>query len=142
MLLAALLGFAGGYLLHTDAHPTATASVRFDGVHAFYAGPAELKAGTALTITARSTVPGASVVVSRLDPAPSYEQLLRDVATANTSAAVMPLSYVHHVATLTTDHARAVVLHDTGVYSIWVGPVTGPAAGPSVAVAAVVRVSG
>ena len=149
-VIALLAGLVGGYLLRwgtersassTPSTTPATATVVFDGVRAGYDGPTTVKAGTMLNVSLASTVTGATVAISRLDPAPSLNQLVRDVAAANTSPAAMPLAYVHHVATVTTAEPRAITLTRAGTYSIWAGPVAGPAAGPTVAVAALLHVT-
>ena len=120
---------------------TATGAVHFDGAHASYTGPAEVKTGTTLVLTLVTTAKGASLVVSRLSPAPSWATLTRDLATANTSPTAMPLGYVHHVATVDATSPTAVTLTRPGLYSLWAGPLTTPSPA-SVALATLVRVSG
>lgn len=124
-----------------SAASTTTGTVYFDGVHASFAGPAEVSAGTVLVLRLTSTAPDASLVVSRLSPAPTWSVLTHDIATANTSPAVMPMPYVHPVATVGVSAATSVRLTRPGLYSLWAGPLTEPSAA-SVALATVLRVTG
>jgi hypothetical protein len=54
---------------------------RFDGSTAYYSGPTEVADGCALTFTFTTAVPDAVLAVSRLDPAPSFDALVADLAT-------------------------------------------------------------
>lgn len=158
-ILALLLGAAGGYLLRWGTEQTktvtktvtktatapaymsgakGTATVSFDGTTALYSGPAELKTGVQLTIR---YISAGSLVISRLDPAPTWGQLTHDIATANTSTSVEPLAYVHNVAGRDGPGNVVATLTTAGLYSVWAGPVTGPAGGPTVALATVLRVT-
>ena len=144
---ALVAGLLVGWFAHQPASTTAysrsaavDAAVYFDGTHASYAGPAELKTGTLLTLRLVSDVPEASLVVSRLSPAPSWATLTHDLATANSATAVMPLSYVRNVLTVNGGATGTVRLTKSGVYSVWAGPATSGSA--SVVVATLIRVTG
>lgn len=154
VVVAVIAGGLAGWALHRPGTTTRTiaqpaystaanvaATVRFDGTHASYTGPAELKTGTTLVLRLVTSTQGASLVVSRLSPAPSWATLSRDLATANTSPAVMPLGYVHNVATVDPASATSVRFARPGLYSLWAGPVTTPSSA-SVALATLVRVTG
>ena len=151
LVLTAVAALVAGLLIGWFAHqPQSTtayskadavrAVVFFDGIHASYSGPAELKTGSVLTLQLASDVPEASVVVSRLSPAPSWATLTHDLATANSATSVMPLSYVHNVLSVNAGFEKPVRLTKAGVYSVWAGPASsGPA---SVVLATLIRVTG
>lgn len=154
-VLAVLAGGLAGWFLHRPGTTTITrtttapaystaatveGAVSFDGVHAYYSGPAEVRTGTVMTLRVLSSVPGAAVVVSRLSPAPGWAALTHDIATANTAEVPMPMTYVHHMATIDTGKATDVRFTRPGLYSIWAGPVSSPPSA-SVAIATVVRVT-
>lgn len=123
-----------------SAASAASGLVYFDGAHAYFAGPAEVRAGTVITIRLMSSVVGASAVVSRMSPAPSWTMLVHDIATANTSPATMPMPYAHYVATVERGNPIPVRLTTPGLYSLWAGPMSKPSSA-SVALATVVRVT-
>ena len=151
LVLTAVVALVAGLLIGWFAHqPQSTsayskagavsAAVYFDGTHASYAGPAELKTGTVLTLRLVSDVPEASMAVSRLSPAPSWATLTHDLATANSATAVMPLSYVRHMVTVNAGATGSVRLTKAGVYSVWAGPAASGSA--SVVLATLIRVTG
>ena len=123
-----------------SASAAVDASVYFDGVHAYFSGPAEVRAGTVVTVRLVSAAAEASAAISRLSPAPSWATLTHDIATANTSSAAMPMPYVQHVATVQAGTVVDVRLARPGLYSIWAGPLTSPATA-TVALATLVRVT-
>lgn len=149
---ALIVGLAGGYLFRWGTEPqraakaystaaTVQASVYFDGSHAFYSGPAEMAAGTTLVITFTTTAPNGALAVSRLSPAPTWQQLVSDIASANTSPEPMPMGYVHPVASVEGSGRLVAHLSRAGVYALWAGPLSTTSTTATVAPATMLRVT-
>jgi len=119
--------------IHHRPHPTTTVTtvappayapaagydvgVEFDGVEAFYSGPAEVTEGSTITFTFITTVPDGVLAVSRLDPAPTWDTVVADVVAR---AFARPPAYVKATVTQVGPGAFTMTLHE-GMYAVFAG---------------------
>lgn len=89
----------------------------FDGTAALYSGPTHIRGGCQLTFTFTTSVPDAVLAVSRLEPAPTFDEL---VAHAETSAFYHAADYVKATVTQVGPGAFTMTMHE-GTYAVYAG---------------------
>lgn len=89
----------------------------FDGTTAFYSGPTHISAGCQLTFTFTTSVPDGVLAVSRLDPAPTFDEL---VAHITTTAFYHAADYVKATVTQVGPGAFTMTMHE-GTYAVYAG---------------------